>query len=177
MVGKKNLKELKGKNFIVSCNHMSNMDPIMMDIKFRKKFRMLAKIELFSNKFAGFFMKQYGAIPVDRNHADTNAIKQSLKVLNDGKCMTIFPQGHREKSPRVEDGTAKEGVAMLSIRTNTPVVPMMFSRKIKMFRRVKLLIGAPIYPDPEKKRDKEYLAEFSNLIIEKMNQLLEGENK
>ena len=35
-IGKKNLKELKGKNYIVSCNHMSNFDPVMLDIKMGK---------------------------------------------------------------------------------------------------------------------------------------------
>ena len=38
-VGKKNLKELKGKNYILACNHMSNMDAVMLDIAMKKKYR------------------------------------------------------------------------------------------------------------------------------------------
>ena len=49
---------------------------------------------------------------------------------------------------------------------------MMFTRKIKAFRRTKLLIGEPIYPDVTRKKDKEYLDEYANLIISKMNDLL-----
>jgi len=44
-VGKKYIKELKKKkqNYIISCNHMSNWDAVMLDITFCKKHRVLAK--------------------------------------------------------------------------------------------------------------------------------------
>ncbi len=175
-IGKKNLKELKGKNYIISCNHMSNLDPVMMDITFGKKFRFLAKKELFKSKVGGFFMRSFGGVPVDRKEADTKAIKEILRLLNNKKKVCIFPQGTRCKTPTIEEGSAKEGVAMFAIRTNTPVVPMMYDRKIKFCRRTKLYIGAPIYPDETRKKDKQYLAEFSNLIVEKMNELIGGNN-
>ena len=176
-VGKKNLKELNGKNYIVSCNHMSNYDAVMLDIRFGKRFRYLAKKELFKKKFNNWFMRQLGAIPVDRQNVDPSSIKEVLRLIQKGKKVAIFPQGTRKSTPQIEDGSAKEGVAMFSIRTGTPVVPMMFTRKIKAFRRVKLLIGKPIYPDETRKKDKEYLSEYANLIVAKMNELLEGENK
>jgi len=176
-VGKKNLKELKGKNYIVSCNHMSNYDPVLLDIKMGKKFRYLAKKELFKSKLGAFFLRAYGGVPVDRKNVDPTSIKEVLRLIQKGKKVAIFPQGTRKPTPKIEDGSVKEGVAMFSIRTGTPVVPMMFSRKIKPFRFVKLYIGKPIYPDETRKKDKEYLAEYSNLIVEKMNELLEGENK
>lgn len=174
-VGKKNLKELKGKNYIVSCNHMSNWDPVMMDITFGKKFRFLAKKELFKKKFNGACMRSLGAVPVDRQSADPAAIKETFRLIQKGKKICIFPQGTRAKTPHIEDGSAKEGVALFSIRTNTPVVPMMYSKKLKVFSRTKLIIGKPIYPDESRKKDKEYLSEFANLIVESMNKLLEGE--
>jgi len=176
-IGKKNLKELKGKNYIVSCNHMSNFDPVMLDIRMCKKFRYLAKKELFQSKFGNFFMRAYGGVPVDRKKVDPTSIKEVLRLIQKGKKVAIFPQGTRKPEPQIEDGSAKEGVAMFSVRTGTPVVPMMFSRKIKAFKRVKLYIGKPIYPDETRKKDKEYLAEYSNLIVAKMNELLEGDNK
>ena len=176
-VGKKNMKELKGRNYIISCNHMSNWDAVMMDITFRKKYIYLAKKELFKKKFTGACMRSLGAVPVDRKQADPSAIKEIFRLLNKGKNVAIFPQGTRAKTARIEEGSAKEGVAMFSIRTNTPVVPMMYTRKIKAFRRTKLIIGKPIYPDETRKKDKEYMAEYANLIVEKMNELLEGETK
>ena len=171
-VGKKNLKELKGKNYILACNHMSNLDGVMLDIKFFKKFRYLAKKELFAKKFNKAFMRALGGVPVDRKQADPRAIKEIFRLIGDNKKIAIFPQGTRAKTTNIEEGSAKEGVAMFSIRTNTPVLPMMFDRKIKPFRRTKLIIGKPIYPDETRKKDKEYLSEFANHIISEMNALL-----
>lgn len=171
-IGKKNLKQLKGKNFIISCNHTSNLDPVMIDITFNKKHRILAKKELFKNKFISACMRSLGAVPVDRSQADPRAIKEIFSLIKKNKPILIFPQGTRAKTINIEQGSAKEGVALFSLRTNTPVVPMMFTRKIKAFRRTQLLIGEPIYPDVTRKKDKEYLDEYANLIISKMNDLL-----
>ncbi|MBR1987618.1 MAG: 1-acyl-sn-glycerol-3-phosphate acyltransferase, partial [Clostridia bacterium] len=44
--GKKNLKKLKKQNYIISCNHMSNLDPVMVDVRLKKKHYILAKKEL-----------------------------------------------------------------------------------------------------------------------------------
>ena len=171
-VGKKNLKELKGKNYILACNHMSNADAIRLDITFGKKYRYLAKKELFKKKFTGAFMRTLGAVPVDRSQADPRAIKEIFRLIGENKKIAIFPQGTRAKTVHIEDGSAKEGVAMFAIRTNTPVVPMMYDRKLRPFRRTKLIIGKPIYPDETRKKDKEYLSEFANHIVAEMNSLL-----
>ncbi len=176
-IGKKNMKKLKGKNYIIACNHMSNLDGVMLDIKFFKKFRYLAKKELFKSKFKGGFLKQLGGVSIDRSQADPKAIKEIFRLISKGKNIGIFPQGTRAKTPLIEEGSAKEGVAMFSIRTNTPVLPVMLDRKIKAFRRTKLIIGEPIFPDETRKKDKEYLSEYANHIIESMNTLLEGEKK
>jgi len=176
-VGKKNLKELKGKNYILACNHMSNMDAIMLDISMKKKYRYLAKKELFTKKLKGGFLKSLGGVPVDRSQADPKAIKEIFRLISKNKKIAIFPQGTRAKTVKIEDGSAKEGVAMFSIRTNTPVLPVMLDKKIKPFKRTKLIIGKPIYPDETRKKDKEYLSEFANNIIAEMNKLLEGEKK
>ena len=142
-----------------------------------KKFRFLAKKELFSTKFKNAFMRSLGGVPVDRSQADPKAIKEIFRLLEKKKKIAIFPQGTRAKTVHIEEGSAKEGVAMFSIRTNTPIIPMMYDKKIKAFRRTKLIIGQPIYPDETRKKDKEYLTEYANLIIEKMNGLLEGDKK
>ncbi len=176
-VGKKNLKKLKKQNYILACNHMSNMDAIILDIKFKKKFRYLAKKELFKKKFNGGFLKCLGGVPVDRSQADPKAIKEIFRLIGKNKKIAIFPQGTRAKTVNIEEGSAKEGIAMFSIRTNTPVLPMMYNKKIKAFRCTRLLIGEPIFPDETRKKDKEYLTEYSNHIIEKMNELLEGDKK
>ncbi len=173
------MKELKKnkQNYIVACNHMSALDPMLIGFKFCKEFVVPAKKELFKNKFIAGILKAMGAVPVDRQGIDISATRTILRKLNKRKSVCIFPQGTRCTSPIIEDGSAKEGVAMFSIRTGTPVVPVAFNKKIKVFRKTKLIIGKPLYPDVSRKHEKGYQEEFANLIIKEINALLEGEQK
>lgn len=177
--GRKNVKELKKKkqNYIVACNHMSNWDPVIVDLKFCKMFVLPAKKELFKNKFKGGLLKYLGGVPVDRNSVDIAATRTVLRKLTKKKSVCIFPQGTRCVSPRIEEGSAKEGVAMFSIRTGVPVVPVVFNKKIKAFKKTKMFIGKPLYPDVARKHEKGYQEEFADLIVKEMNALLEGEQK
>lgn len=177
LVNKKNLKQLKGKNYIIACNHMSNFDPVAIDFKFHKQFKILAKKELFKDKFKGGFYKTLGAIPVDRENPDAGAVKEVLKQIKKRRSILIFPQGTRVSTPSIAENAAKEGVAMFAIRTNTPVLPVMIDKKIKFFRRVKIYVGEPMFPDETRRKDKDYVAYFSQKIVENMNKLLEGETK
>ena len=156
---------------------MSNMDPVMLDITLRRKIRYLAKKELFKYKFISAVLKSYGGIPVDREANDTRAIRDVFKVISKKKLLCIFPQGKRMPTPLISGETFKDGIAMFSIRTNTPVVPMMLDKKIRIFRRTKLLIGEPLYPDENRKKDKDYIEEFAKTITDAMAKLLEGEKK
>lgn len=178
-IGKHNLKKLKKEkqNFILVCNHMSNWDAVLLDVIFNKKHRYLGKKELFDTKFKSWFMKGIGCIPVDRQKPEPSSIKEIFSVIKKGEIVAIFPQGTRSKTVKIEDGSAKEGAALFSVRTNTPVLPMMFSGKAKPFKKVKLYIGEPIYPDLSRTKDKTYVSEFSDIIISKMNSLLEGDNQ
>ena len=178
VVGKKKFPKRKQQNVIVCCNHTSNFDGPLIDIKFKKKIYYLAKIELFKNKFVGWFLKKFGAIPVDRNKADINAIKTTLKLLKNGKNVGIFPQGTREQEGKIDENTVKDGVAMFSLRTGVPVLPMVIVKKPKIFRRNMICVGDLVFPDTEKVKDKDYKDEFTKIIITKLNELLEeGEKK
>ena len=176
-IGKKKLKKYKGQNFIIACNHMSNLDPIMLDVAFASKFKFLAKKELFKNKFFGSCLRSFGGIDIDRQNPSPSTIKQVFSVIDKKEHICIFPQGTRKKQPIIQEGEIKDGVAMFAVRTGTPVLPMMFNRKIRAFSRTKLYIGEPIFPDIDRKKDKDYITEFSKIIETKMNELLEGENK
>lgn len=178
VVGKKKFPKRKKQNVIVCCNHTSNLDGPLIDVKFKKKIYYLGKIELFKNKFVGFFLKKYGAIPVDRNKVDITAIKTTLKLLKDGKNVGIFPQGTRGEEGKIDENTVKDGVAMFSLRTGVPVLPMVIVKKPKIFRRNLIMVGDLIFPDTEKAKDKDYKEEFTKNIITKLNELLdEGEKR
>lgn len=77
-------------------------------------------------------MKFVHAIPIDRGKTDLNAIKLSMRVLNDEKVLTIFPEGTRNKTEQ-ELSEVKAGAAMFAIKTKTPIVPVWIKKKPKVF--------------------------------------------
>ncbi len=165
--GKKNLPNGKA---IICANHRSNWDIVLYLLNTREKVRILAKKELAKNKFFGFILKHLGAIFIDREGNDINAIKESMKALKDGKKLFIFPEGTRLKDEKMLLGEIKSGLAMIAIKTKTQIVPIWNERKPKVFRKTNIFIGKP-YELQEfygQKLDEETLERASGVVREKI---------
>ena len=170
VIGKKN--RIKEK-CIIACNHQTLLDVPILAVKYNKRIYALSKKELFKNKFVSWFLRKIGAIPVDRNGADIDAIKSVLNVLNKkNKPILIFPSGTRKSSPEEVEGL-KNSVAMFALKTDSPIVPVVFVKKPKMFRRNKLIIGEPLNIDEYKgKKGKEVYQEISEKLSLEMKRLI-----
>ena len=172
IVGKKNL--IKGRAIII-CNHRSLLDPLMMvALMPGKRLSFMAKKELFNNRFNSWFLKSIGAFPVDREKADLASIKHTLKLLKEDKQVVIFPEGTRNKS---EEGMLqlKNGVSMFSIKGDSPIVPMYFEKKIRLFRFNRLHIGEAFTLDEYKneKLTQPVLDEASEKIKNEFEKIIE----
>lgn len=167
VVGKKNVPK-KGR-IIFSANHQTLNDPILVAYKLagRRRFHYMAKSPLFDNKIKGAFLKKLGAYPVHCCSSDIQAVKTTMKLLKDDKAVCIFPEGSRLVTSEANE--LKHGVAMFSLRTQTPVIPAFFVKKTIAFVPNKLIIGKPLElynmeQFKDKKIDKELLDEASNII-------------
>lgn len=171
-IGKKHIP--KGSCIIVS-NHTSNLDVVNLATHTWEKKYYLAKKELFKSKFVGGFLKSFGGISIDREGNDLGAIKESLKVLKNGKKLVIFPEGTRNNNENMELGEVKQGAAMLAIKAKVPVVPMFVLKKPKFWRRNKVFVGQPFELSEfyGKKLSAEELAGASKMIENKLNELRE----
>lgn len=127
-------------------NHTSNADPLLAVYALTRRWRpqAMAKAELMSIPVLGWLLKKAGVISVERGKSDMGAIKQAMKALKAGEKMLIFPEGTRSKDGTL--GEAKSGVAMLSVRTGTPILPMYIPAKKKWFGRTKVVFGEPYLP-------------------------------
>ena len=177
VIGRKNLPKKQG--YILTCNHYSNFDAPMLDIKFGRKIRFLAKKELFKKKFAGFFIKQFGGFPIDRGKTDINAFKFAIKTVKEKKILGIFPEGTRNKTGSEEMQSAKSGAVIFASKTGAPIVPCVLTKPIKFLRRTTLIIGEPFYVEGENpsRLTKEEVENNVKLLVEKINKLRESYNK
>lgn len=161
----------KGKAILLS-NHTSNLDPVLLVYKTTRRYRGLAKKELFKNKFLGWFFKKLGMIPVDRENTDLNAIKECIKILKDDKPLLIFPEGTRNKTGTTEFQEIKNGAAMLAIKANAPIIPVYIQKKPRFLVFNRIVYGEPFYLDEftGKRLDAETLAQAGEVISQKLKE-------
>ena len=129
--------------FILCSNHLSARDPLFLSTRIRSRWlRFMAKAELFRFKPLAFVLRRLGAFPVDRGHNDLAAVRTALKILSDGHCLGVFPQGTRSR-----DNTPTpmhSGVAMIALRSAAPVIPVFIDGPYRLFHRVDVFVGAPV---------------------------------
>ena len=140
VIGRKNLP--KGK-CIVASNHFSNADAIIYDFSFAIKFRYMAKIELFKNKFSAFFINAFGGFAVNREKITPSVYKKTMLELKKGHKVFIFPEGTRNKSGSEEMGDAKAGVITFASKGDAVIVPMLLYKKPRLFHKNYIVVGEP----------------------------------
>lgn len=130
-------------------NHTRYSDPlfILFALGRRDHPYIMGKAELFRNPILGWILRKAGVIRVDRGKSDIKAIKESIRVLKEGKKLLLFPEGTRVKNG--EDQAAKTGAAMLALRTGVPLVPVWVPARLGWFRPTTVAFGEPYYPQLE----------------------------
>ena len=176
IIGKKFIKRVKGKSAIISCNHQSLNDPIIIKARVKPTSKMMAKSSLFKNKFLRWFLTKLGGYPVNREGNDIQAVKTTLKHLKENKTITIFPEGTRGNSGDMAQ--LKHGLVMFALKSDSYVVPMIFKKKPKVFRFNRLLIGEPFkFSDYDEfkgvKPTHDVLDRACEVLTDKMNYLKE----
>ena len=130
---------------LVCANHSSYVDPVLVALSFGKErpIHFMAKIELFRRKWQEKFFGELGAFGVDRDGADIGAIRAVMKYIRAGETVGIFPEGTRVAAVGMVE--AKSGAARMAAKLRVPIVPVYISRRKPLFRKVKIVIGEPIY--------------------------------
>ena len=144
VVGKERFDAMQGG--LVICNHYAIPDTLIPVVSlYKKELHVLAKAEAFEcAKIANWFLRKAGAIPVHRGEADINAVKEVLSVLRADKKLVMYPEGTRNREGTKEMLEFKQGVARFAIKARKPILPMVYYRMHKVFRRNWLYIGEPI---------------------------------
>lgn len=176
IIGKDKLRNQK-QGYVLCANHISLLDPVYLVFALTKKNRIhiMAKGELFKNKLLGWFFTHVGAFPVNRG-VGSDALKTATNILEKGEALMIFPEGTRSKDGKL--GRGKMGAAMLVNAVDTYVLPVSIvtkNQKVRVFRKVSLIVGDPVYMSPQgEMTQREHLRESTNVI---MNAIEKGLNQ
>jgi 1-acyl-sn-glycerol-3-phosphate acyltransferase len=111
---------------IVAANHASNLDvPIIgswLIPRLGRRIHWLGKKELFDWPVIGWVAAHGGVHPVDRGAADVEAFRLAQRILDEGHVLFVFPEGTRSPDGRLQ--AARDGIALLALRTGALVVPV-----------------------------------------------------
>ena len=144
---------------IIASNHLSFSDSIFMPLVVPRKVTFLAKSEYFTSPGLKGFIKKLtfialGQVPVDRSGGKRSeaALLTGLRVLKEGSCIGIYPEGTRSPDGRLYKG--RTGIARMAIESGAAVVPVaMFNtaeiqptgQVVPKVRRVEMIFAEPMY--------------------------------
>jgi len=165
--GKENMPE--GGAVLVS-NHYRAIDCGYIVRAYKGEIKFLAKKEIFKNKLFSKIVKAYGGIPIDRENPDMHSMITAIKTIKSNEKLCIFPEGTRNNSKSGELQEIKGGAVVFAVKAKCPIVPMMFLKKGKIFKREKLIIGKPFTLDEfyDKKLSDEDIKKMEEIVRLKM---------
>ena len=161
----------KDGRLVICSNHMGLTDPVLLAALIPRELNYMAKKELFDNKLLGFLIKNLGAFPVDRESSGLTAIKTAIKLLKNDQVFAMFPQGTWVKDETSQD--VKPGIAMISVKGKSPIIPIHIDTQYELFKEIKLNIGKPIHFDKyfDKKVSSDEYKNLSKQVLKEIYKL------
>lgn len=111
--------------YVLACSHVSHLDPFCLGAMFPRRIGWMARIEFYRHPIAARLMRAVHAFPVNRRGVPVSAVRESLRRLERGEVVGIFPEGEikRGADSVLRGGPIKRGVCLLAQRTGRPVLP------------------------------------------------------
>jgi len=175
--GKENIPK-EGALLVIS-NHLSLVDPPLLNLVLDRPVRYMSKKQLFRFRVLAYYIRGLGGFPVHRGQPDREAFRQAEQVLAQGLALVIFPEGTRSRNGQL--GHAFSGPTLIALRSGVPILPVGISGTEKLERglgiltrpRVTINIGHPFHlPTTTSKSTK---TELTNHIMECIAELLPPE--
>ena len=136
---------------LLIANHQSFLDPLLIGLPLQRPVCFLARDSLFKVPVIGWILRSTYVMPIRREAAGTESLRVSLKRLEDGYLVGIFPEGTRSRDGRL--GIMKPGFVALVRRAQVPLIPVAVSGSFEAMPRgafflrpktVRVVFGTPI---------------------------------
>jgi 1-acyl-sn-glycerol-3-phosphate acyltransferase len=171
---------------VVVCNHLSDLDPLVVGAALRRRVAFMAKHELFQVPGVRWWIRACGAFPVRRGTPDRQALRTALGILDKGGVLVMFPEGTRGRDRTLRQ--PEPGAALLARRTGAALLPVavlgtdvVLPRDAQRLRlgRITVRIGPPLSVPPSSGEDgrgaggrdeldaigRRYMAEIGRLLV------------
>ena len=118
------------KQYLLVSNHRGIIDPLVVELALTKTniFGLwISKKELYNSPFFGLFVRNGGAVLLDREKSQMGGFFSDIKAeVKKGNSIFIFPEGTRNKSEAslIE---FKEGFRIIALKNRLPILPVYIS--------------------------------------------------
>ncbi len=139
---------------VVVCNHVSDLDPLVVGAALRRRVHFMAKHELFRVPLLRWWVTACGAFPVRRGEPDRQALRTALDILKRSEGLVMFPEGTRGHDRTLRP--PEPGAALLALRTGAVILPaallgtdQVLPRGARRLRRGRITVrlGPPVRMD------------------------------
>lgn len=172
----KGAKRSLPKSCILVSNHVSLMDFVLYLLVFLfHTIRFLAAEVLYNkNKVMALLLNLLGCIRVEREAKSFGFVSDALDALNNGGIVGVFPQARLPIKGQKFPFTVS--TAFIALRSDALIVPLYTDGNYGLFKRAKVVIGAPIKLaqfSKEGLNEQEQLTYLTKLLEEKVFALKE----
>ena len=156
---------------MICPNHSNTVEPAWIFSK-TNDLAIMAKAELFESRFNRFFLTRLNVFPIKRGEHDARSLIHAIHLFKDidKRKLLIFPEGQRIKKDRVR-GNAKVGPIYIAYKANVPIVPVYITKNAKIFSKVKIIYGTPIYIKKEDMESKDKIQILADRLLDNCYEL------
>jgi 1-acyl-sn-glycerol-3-phosphate acyltransferase len=115
-------RKLPDGPIIIVSNHLSWFDIPLIGVAVPRQIAFMAKKEYFRSPFHRRLVDLYGGFTVERGAVDGTALKTAFNILDEGRCLGLFPEGTRSKSLQLQQGHV--GTAFIALHKNAYILPI-----------------------------------------------------
>jgi 1-acyl-sn-glycerol-3-phosphate acyltransferase len=152
----KNKINLKKQNLIVTSNHISYIDPIVLtsyffsNIENFENIQLICYEEILSWSIIGYILKSLGSIPIKfkndtqyDQHSVQDMYKESISCLQNNGSILILPEGRLNENPK-KLNKIRGGAYWLSKLTGTPICIIGMRGNDKIWSKIGNPVGSGI---------------------------------
>jgi 1-acyl-sn-glycerol-3-phosphate acyltransferase len=178
--------------FVLSPNHYSEIDPVIMGYAMWKQGRVprfLAKASLFRIPVVGPILRGTGQIPVERagSSRKSDPLAAARLLVEKHSAVIVYPEGSLTRDPDLWPMRGKTGAVRLALTAGVPIIPAAhwgtqtlmprYGKRIHAFpqKKIDILFGDPVDLSAFAGRplDNATLTEATAVVMAEVTKLLE----
>jgi len=176
--GKERLPE-KGPLIIV-CNHQSIIDPLVLLTFLPYRITFLAAAYLFKIPLVGLILRAAGAMPIHSAKGDFKSLKESIKLLEKGGVLGIFPEGGVSLDGKLRPFMS--GASYIALKSGTAILPVALGGTRDVLpvgtyfprrKRITINIGQTIMVERKDKIKRDDMTELDLKLKEELQKLMD----